>query len=132
MKVLIADTDRDFALKAWAYYEKSANLVLLQPDSDQVVASARSWGADLVIVSARQVEQGVLEGLYALPARPAVLVTEHMRNPGRAWRAWQQGGDELLLKPVFKLKELAQAVTNALGSAAWGRRAPWAKLAASA
>ena len=40
----------------------------------------------------------------------------------RAWRAWQTGGDELLMKPVFTSAELHQAIVTALENAAAGCR----------
>jgi DNA-binding response OmpR family regulator len=118
MKVLIADEDWAFARKAWAHFEASANLVLWEPQASRIAQRAASWQPDLLIVSARQVEQGVLDDLPAHPLRPAVLVTEHMADCDRAWRAWQKGGDELLLKPVFQSRDLHEAAINALRNAA--------------
>ena len=132
MKVLIADEDWAFAQKAWAHFEATANLVLWEPRMAQVAQRAASWQPDLLIVSARHVEQGLLEHLPPGPLRPAVLVTEHMADCDRAWRAWQKGGDELLLKPVFRSRDLHEAAMSALRNAACnqvGRRQPAASVA---
>ena len=72
----------------------------------------------------------MLERMHGLPSSPAVLLTEHMDRYDRAWRAWQKGGDELLMKPVFKSDELHTAVVAALENAAAGARRR--RLAASA
>ena len=118
MKVLIADEDWEFAHRALAHFETCADLVLWEPQTEWVAQRTASWRPDLLIVSARQVEQGVLEHLPAGALRPAILVTEHMADSDRAWRAWQRGGDELLLKPVFHSRDLREAATNALRHAA--------------
>jgi DNA-binding response OmpR family regulator len=131
MKVLITDPDWEFARKAWAHLEACADLVLWETQPQQIVARTESWQPDLLIVSARQVEQGLLDQLPDHCLRPAVLVTEHMADCDRAWRAWHRGGDELLLKPVFHCRELREAITTALRNAACGLRAG-AALAVSA
>ena len=53
----------------------------------------------------------------ALGVKPAILISEHMSNYKRAWAAWQRGGDELLMKPIFKATELQEAVVTALENA---------------
>ena len=50
----------------------------------------------------------------------------------RAWRVWQKGGDELLLKPVFTVDELHQAIVTARENAVTGRRRQPVTAAASA
>ena len=66
--------------------------------------------------------QVLLEALRVLPDRPAVLLTEHMDRYDRAWRAWQRGGDELLMKPVFYAHELQQGIVTAMENAAASAR----------
>ena len=122
MKVLIADPDWRFAAKTRNYLEAHAHMVLSHADAGGVLERTRHWQPDLVILAAEFAEHGVLNELHALRDRPAVLLTEHMARYDRAWRAWQQGGDELLMKPVFRKAELQQAIVMALENAAAGRR----------
>lgn len=129
MKVLIADGDWEFARKAWAHFEACANIVLWETQPAQIVQRVESWQPDLLIVSAQQVQDGLLDRLPTDLLRPAVLVTEHMADADRAWRAWQRGGDELLLKPIFHARELHEAASAALRHAACG---PAHRLAATA
>lgn len=122
MKVLIADPDWRFAVKTRDYLEAHAHSVLSHADAAGVMERARHWQPDLIILAAELAENGVLNELHALPDRPAVLLTEHMDRYDRAWRAWQQGGDELLMKPVFHKRELQQAIVAALENCTVGRR----------
>jgi hypothetical protein len=45
-----------------------------------------------------------------------------MDRCGQAWRAWQRGGHDLLIKPIFRADELHAAVVAALENAAAGTR----------
>jgi len=132
MKVLIADHDWHFAGQTRKYLESHAHLVVHESRPIHAQAKAEHWQPDLVIVSAEAAETGLLESLYEINPRPAVLITEHMDQFGRAWRAWQMGGDELLMKPVFKVEELHQAIVKALENAAAGIRRALPAAAASA
>jgi len=120
MKVVIADPDWRFAEQATSYLESRAHLVVYQPHPDEALAQAAHWQADLVIVAAELAGKGLLESLYQLKPRPAVLLTGWMDRYTRVWRAWQRGGDELLMKPVFKSEELHLAIVTALENAAAG------------
>lgn len=122
MKVLIADPDWRFARKTRDYLESHAHMVLSHAESDHVMERVRSWHPDLVIIAAELAEKGLLNELSGLPDRPAILLTEYMDRYDRAWRSWQKGGDELLMKPVFKTSELQQAIVTALENAAAGTR----------
>ena len=122
MKVLIADPDWRFAGKTRDYLESHAHLVLSHADAEQVIERVKHWEPDLVILAAELAEKGLLNELNALRQRPAILLTEHMDRYDRAWRAWQKGDDELLMKPVFKASELHQAIVVALENAAAGCR----------
>ena len=51
-----------------------------------------------------------------------MLLTENLDRFDRAWRAWQQGGDELLLKPVLSTHDLHQAIVTARENAVAGVR----------
>ena len=122
MKVLIADPDWRFAQQARKYLEDHAQLVVHQGHLPEAVALADHWHPDLILLAAEFVEDGVLKLLNRLQPRPAVLLTEHMDRYDRAWRAWQQAGDELLMKPVFNKLELHVAVVTALENAVAGTR----------
>jgi len=122
MKVLIADPDWRFAGKTRDYLESHAHMVLSHAESDYVMARVRSWQPDLVIIAAELAEKGLLNELNGLMPRPAILLTEYMDRYDRAWRVWQQGGDELLMKPVFKSSELQAAIVTALENATAGTR----------
>ena len=67
-------------------------------------------------------EDGLLRELHAMDDRPAVLLVGWMDRYAGVWRAWQQGGDELLMKPIFKVEELHSAIVAALENAAAGVR----------
>jgi len=122
LKVLIADPDWRFTRKTANYFESRAHMVVSQPLADQAVATARHWRPDLAIVSEELSETGIIEELYALDPRPAVLLVGWMDRYDRVWRAWQRGGDELLMKPIFTSDELQVAVVAALESATTGVR----------
>ena len=122
MKVLIVDPDWRFAQQATRYLESKAHLVVHQADAVLAEANLARWQPDLVILAAEHAQRGVLEQILQRPDRPAVLLTEHLDRYDRAWRVWQTGGDDLLMKPVFHSDELRLACTTALENAATGRR----------
>ena len=122
LKVLIADPDWRFARSASAYLESRAHLVVHHLQADCAAETARHWQPDLAIVSAELAEAGLLEQLYAMPRRPAILLVGWMDRYDRVWRAWQHGGDELLMKPVFRHEELHEAIVAALENATVGVR----------
>ena len=66
--------------------------------------------------------RGLLEALEGLKPRPALLVTGWMDRYDQVWRAWQKGGDELLIKPVFKSADLLNAIVTARENALTGLR----------
>ena len=122
LKVLIADPDFRFARQAGDYLESHAHLVSYQCDTDHIAPTAANFAADLVILAAEIAETGVLEQIMELPNRPAVLLTEFMDRYDRAWRMWQVGGDDILIKPVFTTQELHASVVAALQNASAGTR----------
>ena len=122
MKVLIADPDWRFARQATGYLEAHAHLVVRHPSATDVLKRAEHWQPDLVILAAELAEDGLLEEIQRLSPCPAILLTEHMDRYDRAWRAWQRGGDELLMKPVFWTAELHQAIVAALENRTVGRQ----------
>lgn len=114
MKVLIADGDWRFAAQVMEHLESHAHLVIHQAQKNEITNRAQHWQCDLVILSAELANKGVLEELQALPQRPAILLTGWMHRYDQAWRAWQKGGDELLMKPVFHVHEVHEAIVAAL------------------
>ena len=130
MKVLIADPDWRFSRKAAAYLESRAHLVVQQTHAERVIEAVEHWRPDLLIVSEELAGQGLLGELHGRPNRPAILLVGWMDRYDRVWRAWQQGGDELLMKPVFTSEELHAAIVAALENAATGVRIRPAALSA--
>lgn len=117
MKIIIVDSDWRFVSKATRYFESFADTVV-QQSAFSLVDKAETLRPDLIILSAEYATEGLLESLQDSSPRPAVLLTEHMSRYDRAWAAWQRGGDELLMKPVFKSQDLRDAVLVAMQKAA--------------
>jgi DNA-binding response OmpR family regulator len=132
MKVLIADPDWYFAELAQYHLESRAHLVVHQANPFHALAQARRWQPDVAIVSAEPAFSGLMQKLYTLQPRPAILLVDHMDRFARAWRAWQRGGDELLLKPILRFEELHDSLVGALENAAVDIRAIPLPVAASA
>jgi DNA-binding response OmpR family regulator len=122
MNVLIVDPDWHFTQQAMATLERKGSVVLAQPDPAHALNQACAWRPDVVIVAAELAGSGIIEDLAALPQRPGVLLTGWMDRTDRVWRAWQRGGDELLMKPLLDPAELHPAIVAALESAATGER----------
>lgn len=122
LKVLVADPDWRFAQQVSLYLESHAHLAIRESQTDQAIDRALRWRPDLVIASTEFVEEGLLEPIYKLNPRPAVLLTGWMDRYDRVWRAWQRGGDELLMKPVLKSQDLHWAIVTALENASAGAR----------
>ena len=120
MRVLIVESDWRFVNQAVEYLESRAHHVVLQTDPAEAIEQARRWGPDLVIVGSEFGQTGLLEALHAMPDRPAVLLTGAMARYDLAWRAWQRGADELLMKPVFHVQELQEAIVAARQTSAAG------------
>jgi CheY-like chemotaxis protein len=122
MKVLVSDPDWRFAAQAINYLESHAHLVVSQADPEEAAEHAERWQPDLVILAAENAEKGFMDKVNELSSRPAILLTENMDRYDRAWRMWQKGGDELLMKPIFSSRELQQAIVMAMENAATGAR----------
>lgn len=122
MKVLIVDEDWRFSLQASIYLESRAHSVVRQPKPTDAVAQANHWHPDLVILSADAANKGGIDGLMTIKERPAVLLTGQLDQYHVAWRAWQKGGDELLMKPVLHCDELHEAIVTAMENATAGTR----------
>lgn len=127
----MVESDWNFEARAVSYLESRADLVVRQSPAT-AVRHAQTWQPDVVILAAEYASEDLLNGLRALPARPAILITEHMSRFDRAWRAWQLGADELLMKPLFHTRELHDAIVIALERAALSAGGVSAPMAASA
>lgn len=122
MKILISDPDWHFSRQAAGALETKSHLVVHQADVNQALELSRRWQPDVVILAAEYAQKEVLDQLRSQQEAPAVLLTEYMDRYDRAWRAWQLGGDELLMKPIFESSELLSAIVSARESAATGVR----------
>ena len=122
MKVLIADNDWRFAQQAGEYLESKAHLVVHQPKPKEALATIEHWQCELVILSAELAEKGMLEAINKLPNRPAIVLAGRLDQYDCVWRAWQKGGDDILMKPIFHTQDLQLAMVTALENAAGGRR----------
>ncbi len=124
MKVLIVEPDWRFSQQATEHLESHAHLVVHQLKPAEAIGKADHWGPDLAIVASELAETGILEALAQLDSPPAVLLTGWMDRYDIAWRAWQRGGDDLLIKPVFRIEELHEAIVTAMENATTGDRTP--------
>ncbi|MBN1555577.1 MAG: hypothetical protein JXA11_12600 [Phycisphaerae bacterium] len=131
MRIMMVESDWDFESKAIGYFESRADMVVRQTPAS-AVKQAQTWQPDVVILAAEHADEELLNGLRALPARPAIVITEHMSRFDRAWRTWQLGGDELLMKPLFHARELHDAIIIAMNRAALQTNDTRTSLAASA
>lgn len=122
LKVLIADPDWTFVRQATEHLEQHAHMVAWEPRADRAKTRAQHWRPDLVIVAAELADKGVIESIYLLQPRPAVLITGQLDRYDLAWKAWQKGGDELLIKPIFKIEELQEALVTARENSVTGAR----------
>lgn len=123
MKVLIVEPDWRFSEQATEYLESHAHLVVHQQKPAEAIGKADHWQPDLVIIASELAETGIIEALSQILPRPAVLLTGWMDRYDVAWRAWQRGGDDLLIKPIFKVEELQEAIVTAMENATAGRHA---------
>jgi len=123
MRVLIADPDWRFARRVAAFLESRAHLVVRHHYPSEVMEAVRNWSPNLVIISEEFATSGLIDQLHSLSPRPAVLLVGWMDRVDKIWRAWQRGGDEILMKPVLKSIELQQAIVTAMENAAANLRA---------
>jgi len=130
---LKADPDWRFAHQVACFLESHAHLAVRESQAHRALAHAEHWRPDLVILAAELLDGNdqLIDSLRKIKPRPALLLTGWLDRYDRLWRAWQNGGDELLIKPVLKSQELFQAIVTALENAAAGTRTRHA-LAASA
>jgi len=122
MKVLIVEPDWRFAGQATSFLESHAHLTVHEPTAEAALARAEHWKPDLVILAAEMAQCGIIERLAKVKPPAAVLLTGWMDRYDIAWRAWQQGGDELLMKPIFHSEELHTAIVTAMENATAGTR----------
>ena len=122
MKVLVLDPDWRFARQARDYLEARTHLVVHHSGADKARTKVEHWQPDLVIVAAELCDDGLLSDLHCGSHRPAVLLTGWMERYDRVWQVWQEGGDELLMKPIFNTDDLHQGIVVALENASTGTR----------
>ena len=115
-KVLMVDSDWNFSRKAEKFFSSRGDL-MVRETVENVISHASRWQPDLIILAAEYASVGMLQTLRLLQPRPIILITEHMSRYDRAWEAWQNGGDELLMKPVFHNEDFRQAVITATENA---------------
>ena len=125
MKVLIADPDWRFLRQARDYLESRAHYVAHEASPHAAAGRAAHWKPDVIIVSAElpQCCDGqLLHTFEGLQPRPAIILTAALDAFDKAWRAWQRGGDEVIIKPVLHVSELHVAIVAALKNAVSPRR----------
>jgi len=132
MNILIADPDWRFAQQAGQYLEERADNVSYQNSILAAIAQVNRGQTDLVILAAELAEDSLVQAIYNLPSRPAILLTDHMDRFDRAWRVWQKCGDELLMKPMLRTEELHGEIVAAMENAAAGTIMRHKQIAASA
>jgi len=113
MKVLIIDADWRFVAQVTPYLEDRAHLVVHQTCPAAAAKQVQKWKPDLVVLAAELASSDLVQKIYNIPDRPAVLLTENMDRYAQAWRVWQTCGDELLMKPIFKHSEFHEAMIQA-------------------
>ena len=117
MKILIADSDWQFLRQAREYLEPMGHLVVNESDPDAAARRAENWKPDVVMVSAELPacsDGSLLAQLENIHPRPAIVLTALLEKFADAWRAWQHGGDELIIKPVLHASELHVALLVAM------------------
>jgi DNA-binding response OmpR family regulator len=132
MKVLLVDNDWRFVQQATSYLESRAHDVVHQPHAKDALAKAEHWQPDLVVMSAETAQKGVLAGLTKMKDRPAILLTGYLDQYHVVWQTWQQGGDDVLIKPVMSGQEFHVAIVTALENHVAGAHKPRTKSRASA
>lgn len=117
LKVLICDTDWRFVERASRFLAGHGHHVMSEPLPSEAFDLAACWRPDVMILAAESVEgpnAELLAETQKLSPRPAILLTGHLDRFDAAWRAWQKGGDELLLKPLIHAWELHSAILAAI------------------
>ena len=120
MKILIADPDWHFLRQAREHLEPMGHLIVHEADPEAALERAESWKPDIVMLSAELPECSdgeMLAALDSIQPKPAVILTAGLEKFAEAWRAWQRGGHELIIKPVLHPSELHVALIVALKNA---------------
>ena len=120
MKVLFVDPDWHFVQQARGFLEAHAHLVVYEPQPAAALQRALRWQPDVVVISAELpccCDGSRLEELSQLRPRPAIVLTSSLARFDKAWRAWQRGGDEVLIKPLLHPNEIHAAIVAAMQNA---------------
>jgi len=120
LRVLICDTDQRFVERASHFLMSHGHQVMTEPIAEEAADLVAHWRPDVLVLSSEAADSDdgeVLRRIQDLNPRPAILLTGQLDRFDAAWRAWRQGGDELLLKPVIHVWELHAAIIAAIESA---------------
>jgi len=121
LRVLICDADQRFVDRATHFLGRHGHQVLTEPLADELYEVVQRWRPDVLVLASETVYPHggtVLQRISRLTPRPAILLTGQLDRFDAAWRAWRQGGDELLLKPILHAWELHTAIISAIECAA--------------
>jgi len=113
MKVMIVDKDWRFVSQVTPFLEDKAHLVVHHTHSADAARQVQRWKPEVVVLAADMASSDLIQQIYRMAERPAVLLTENMDRYAYAWRVWQHCGDELLMKPIFKYAEFHEAMLQA-------------------
>ena len=125
MKVLIVDADWSFFRQAADLLEARGHYVVQEAEPSQAVSRALKWRPDVILVNAElpaACDGDLLRQFGDVQPRPALLVVASLGCFDKAWRAWQQGGDEVLFKPMLHPSELHVGIMAARENAVLPRR----------
>jgi DNA-binding response OmpR family regulator len=125
LKVLICDTDWRFVERATQFLIGHGHQVMSEALPSEAVDLARCWRPDVLVLASESAEgpnAELLGEIQRINPRPAILLTGHLDRFDSAWRAWQKGGDELLLKPIIHAWELHTAIIAAMDQTAPKRK----------
>ena len=120
MRVLICDSDHRFVERASHFLSSHGHQVMSEPLAEEAYDLVDRWRPDVLVLSSEAADNDngeILHKIQQLNPRPAILLTGQLDRFDAAWRAWRQGGDELLLKPVIHVWELHTAIIGAIESA---------------
>lgn len=127
MKILVVDSDWRFVSSVRDLLEPRGNYVIDEGDPDKALQRSLKWRPDVVMISTDYdscCDGDLLVRFAQLRPRPAILLTSDLADFGKAWRAWQHGGDEVLFKPMLHPSELHVAISIARQNAICPSRRP--------
>lgn len=120
LKVLICDGDWRFVDRATRFLASHGHQVMSEALPSEAADLASHWRPDVVVLASESADganEQIISQLRRISPRPALLLTGQLDRFDAAWRAWQRGADELLLKPVINAWELHTAIIGAINAA---------------